>query len=69
MRGPLAALAAWWRGDISFIAAQRMGLTIDGPKTFTRAFPKWFDLYLFAHVEPARREHCKSPPKPEAFTA
>ena len=38
VRGPLAALVAWWRGDMSFVAAQRMGLAIDGPKAFTRAF-------------------------------
>ena len=23
--GPLAALVAWWRGDMSFLGAQRMG--------------------------------------------
>ena len=56
MRGPLAALVAWWRGDMSFLAAQRMGLQIDGPKTFTRAFPKWFDLYAFAGIAPAGQE-------------
>ena len=48
--GPLAALVAWWRGDMSFLEAQRIGLEIDGSKAFTRAFPKWFDLYLFAHI-------------------
>lgn len=37
VQGPLAALAAWWRGDTNFVAAQRMGLTIDGPRAFTRA--------------------------------
>ena len=56
VRTPLAALVAWWRGDVSFIAAQRLGLTIDGPKTFTRAFPKWFDLYMLSYVETAGRE-------------
>ena len=53
VRGPLAALVAWWRGDISFVEAQRMGLQIDGPKAFTQALPKWFDLYAFAHIAPA----------------
>ena len=53
VRGPLAALVAWWRGDMSFLEAQRIGLEIDGPKAFTRAFPKWFDLYPFAHIGPA----------------
>ena len=60
VRSPLAALAAWWRGDMSFVAAQRMGLTIDGSRTFSRAFPNWFDLYMFAHVEPARREPART---------
>jgi DNA-binding HxlR family transcriptional regulator len=53
VRGPLAALVAWWRGDTSFLEAQRLGLEIDGPKAFIRAFPKWFDLYPFAHIGPA----------------
>jgi hypothetical protein len=56
VRGPLAALVAWWRGDMSFVEAQSMGLAIDGPKAFTRAFPKWFDLYPFAHIGPAGRK-------------
>jgi DNA-binding HxlR family transcriptional regulator len=56
VRGKLAALVAWWRGDASFIAAQRMGLAIDGPRAFTRAFPEWFDLYPFAHIGPATRK-------------
>ncbi len=53
VRGPLAALVSWWRGDMSFLEAQRIGLEIDGPKAFTRAFSKWFDLYPFAHIGPA----------------
>jgi hypothetical protein len=56
VRGPLPALVAWWRGDMSFLEAQRIGLAIDGPKTFARTFPKWFDLYLFAHIGPAGRK-------------
>jgi DNA-binding HxlR family transcriptional regulator len=56
VRGPLAALIAWWRGDRSFLEAQRTGLEIEGPKAFIRAFPKWFDLYPFAHIEPVRQE-------------
>ena len=55
VRGPLAAMVAWWRGDMSFAEAQRMGLAVEGPKAFTRAFPKWFDLYPFAHIGPAAR--------------
>jgi DNA-binding HxlR family transcriptional regulator len=60
VRGPLAALVAWWRGDMSFVEAQRMGLSIEGPKALARAFPNWFDLYPFAHIGPARRKTDKS---------
>ena len=56
VRGPLAALVAWWRGDVSFIKAKRMGLAIEGPKAFTQVFPKWFELYPFAHIGPAARK-------------
>jgi DNA-binding HxlR family transcriptional regulator len=61
VRGPLAALVAWWRGDMDFVAARRMGLAIDGPKALIRAFPKWFDLYPFAHIGPAVRKAGKHP--------
>jgi DNA-binding HxlR family transcriptional regulator len=60
VRGPLAALVAWWRGDMSFVAARRMGLAIDGPKAFTRAFPTWFDRYAFAHIGPAGRQSTRT---------
>jgi len=53
VRGPLAALAAWWRGDCTFLEAQRDGLALDGPKALARAFPRWFQRYLFAAVESA----------------
>jgi DNA-binding HxlR family transcriptional regulator len=66
VRGSLAALVAWWRGDVSFVEAQRMGLSIDGPKTFTRAFPKWFELYPFAHIRPAARKISKGPARAPA---
>lgn len=67
VRGPLAALVAWWRGDASFVEAQRMGLAIEGPKALTRAFPNWFDLYPFAHIGPARRKTGRTPAR--ALTA
>ncbi|NKC34190.1 winged helix-turn-helix transcriptional regulator [Falsiroseomonas selenitidurans] len=53
LHGPLAALAAWWRGDASFAAAQRMGLALEGPRGLARAFPGWFARYAFAEVAPA----------------
>jgi DNA-binding HxlR family transcriptional regulator len=53
LRAPLAALVAWWRGDVDFARAQRMGLRLDGPKPLARAFPGWFERYLFAGIAPA----------------
>ena len=53
VRGPLAALVAWWRGDAGFVQAQRMGLAIDGPRPLARAFPEWFERYRLAQVGPA----------------
>jgi len=69
IRGPLAALVAWWRGDVSFIEAQRMGLAIEGPKAFTRAFPQWFDLYPFAHIGTIRRTTHKTAMRAPAATS
>ncbi len=54
VRSRLPALVAWWRGDVGFAAAQKMGLAIEGPKPLARAFPGWFDRYLFAEIGSAR---------------
>jgi DNA-binding HxlR family transcriptional regulator len=56
LRGPLPALVAWWRGDVSFAGSSRLGLSLSGPRELTRAFPGWFELYLFAGVAPAHRD-------------
>jgi len=53
VRARLSSLAAWWRGDVTFNGAQRMGLKVQGPKELVRAFPSWFERYLFAPVAPA----------------
>ncbi|HEV2565336.1 MAG TPA: helix-turn-helix domain-containing protein [Microvirga sp.] len=55
VRARLPALVAWWRGDVSFAEAQRRGLGLEGPKALVRAFPNWFERYLFAAVGPAER--------------
>jgi hypothetical protein len=47
------ALVAWWRGDLSFRQAVQSGLAIEGRREWVRAFPEWFDRYLFAAVPPA----------------
>ncbi|RXT50260.1 transcriptional regulator [Bosea sp. Tri-44] len=56
LRGPLPALVAWWRGDVSFSGSNRLGLALSGPRELTRAFPDWFERYLFAGVAPARSD-------------
>ena len=56
VRAPLSALVAWWRGDATFVEAQRLGLAIDGSRALVRAFPQWFALYPFAHIRPAGRK-------------
>jgi DNA-binding HxlR family transcriptional regulator len=55
VRAKLGTLAAWWRGDIGFTEARRAGLVLEGPRELIRSFPDWFERYLFADVEPARR--------------
>ncbi len=67
VRGPLAALVAWWRGDATFVEAQRAGLSIEGPRALLRAFPAWFARYQFADIRPAARSGLRtpSPPAPE----
>lgn len=55
IRTSLSALVAWWRGDVSFAEAQRMGLTVEGPRALAKAFPGWFERYLFAEVRPAAK--------------
>lgn len=53
VRAPLSILIGWWRGDLDFLSAQRQGLSVEGPKALVRAFPGWFDRYLFADIAPA----------------
>ncbi|MBI1245311.1 MAG: transcriptional regulator [Alphaproteobacteria bacterium] len=53
VKGPLAALVAWWRGDVDFDGARRMGLGVSGSERHVRAFPGWFERYLFADVASA----------------
>lgn len=56
VRTRLGPLVAWWRGDVSFAQAQRMGLAVEGPRALVRAFPTWFERYLFAGIAPAVSE-------------
>ena len=61
VRGPLAALVAWWRGDMSFVEAQRMGLRSTGRRRLPGPFRSGSTLYPFAHIGPAGHETNKSP--------
>ena len=56
LAGSLAALVAWWRGDLSFGDARRSGLRLEGSRPLVSAFPEWFERYLFADVPPARSQ-------------
>ena len=47
------ALIGWWRGDLTFRQALAAGLVLEGRRDWVRAFPGWFERYLFAAVEPA----------------
>jgi DNA-binding HxlR family transcriptional regulator len=50
----LRTLTAWWRGDISLADARSAGMIVQGRRQWVRAFPRWFQRYLFADVPPAR---------------
>lgn len=56
LHGPLPALVAWWRGDVSFAGSRRRGLSLSGSRELVQAFPGWFELYLFAGVAPVQRD-------------
>jgi DNA-binding HxlR family transcriptional regulator len=47
----LRTLTAWWRGDLSLTEARAEGMLIEGRREWVRAFPRWFERYLFAEVE------------------
>jgi hypothetical protein len=49
----LRTLTAWWRGDLSLAGARAAGMVVAGRREWVRAFPGWFERYLFADVVPA----------------
>jgi DNA-binding HxlR family transcriptional regulator len=51
----LPTLTAWWRGDLTLAGARSAGMTIHGRREWVRAFPTWFERYLFADVAPVVR--------------
>ena len=48
-------LIGWWRGDLTLRQARAAGLALEGRREWVRAFPSWFERYLFAAVAPASR--------------
>jgi DNA-binding HxlR family transcriptional regulator len=62
VRAGRRTLIEWWRGDLTFRQAQAAGLAVTGPRELVRAFPTWFERYLFAEVGPvARRAAAREP--------
>ena len=55
LRTDRRTLIGWWRGDLSFRQARQAGLALEGRREWVRAFPDWFERYLFAAVAPAAR--------------
>jgi DNA-binding HxlR family transcriptional regulator len=56
LRATRRTLIGWWRGDLTFRQALEAGLVLEGRRDLIRAFPGWFEGYLFAAVAPAPRE-------------
>lgn len=67
LRATRRTVIAWWRGDLTFRQALDAGLVLEGRREWVRAFPSWFDRYLFAavspvsRVTPARRTRARAP--------
>jgi hypothetical protein len=55
VRATRRTLIGWWRGDLTFRQAVQAGLVLDGRRDRVRAFPGWFERYLFAGIAPATR--------------
>ena len=64
VRADRRTLAGWGRGDLTLGQARASGLVVEGRREWVRAFPDWFERYLFAGVAPARR-----PPSPRTSAA
>lgn len=55
LRADRRTLTGWWRGDLSLPQARAAGLVVEGRREWVRAFPGWFERYLFADVAPVGR--------------
>lgn len=55
LRADRRTLTGWWRGDLTLPQARAAGLVLEGRREWVRAFPGWFERYVFAGVAPVRR--------------
>jgi DNA-binding HxlR family transcriptional regulator len=55
LRADRRTLIGWWRGDLTLSQARGAGFVLEGRRDWIRAFPTWFEGYLFANVAPASR--------------
>jgi DNA-binding HxlR family transcriptional regulator len=55
LRADRRTLIGWWRGDVTLAQARAAGLVLEGRRQWIRAFPTWFERYLFADATPAER--------------
>lgn len=63
--GPLRLLTELWRGDVTWPAALRQGLDLQGPPDARRALPHWLRLSRFAAVPRADRVDAAATPTGE----
>ncbi|HEY7204397.1 MAG TPA: helix-turn-helix domain-containing protein [Methylomirabilota bacterium] len=63
LRASRRTLIGWWRGDLTFRQAREAGMTLEGRRDLVRAFPGWFERYLFAAVGPAGRRDPHAVPR------
>ncbi len=66
LRADRQTLIGWWRGDLTLWQALGAGLVLEGRREWVRAFPNWFERYLFAAVAPASAPGARRRASPKA---
>ena len=69
VRADRRTLVGWWRGDLTLRQALGGGMALEGRREWVRAFPSWFERYLFADVAPALTPRTTRPAPPRAASA
>jgi hypothetical protein len=65
LRADRRTLIGWWRGDLARPQALRTGLVLEGRREWVRAFPSWFERYLFAAIAPTSARPVRLPDQSE----